>query len=120
MIIDIPGHTPGSVGILDKNNRILISGDSIQDSKIFMFGPARNLNQYIESLKHLSKYEDLFDDIYPMHGTFPVKKDLIPKLIQGAQSILDGKAQEYAQPVNMFGNEVTLYKFDYAGFLCQK
>ena len=41
-------------------------------------------------------------------------------MIQGAQSILDGNAQEYAQPVNMFGNEVTLYKFDYAGFLCQK
>lgn len=59
----------------------------------------------IESLKHLSKYEDLFDEIYPMHGTFPVHKDLIPKLIQGAQSIVDGNAQEYAQPVNMFGNE---------------
>ena len=23
------------------------------------------------------------------------------------------------EPVNVFGNEVTLYKFDYAGFLCQ-
>ena len=120
MIIDIPGHTPGSVGIIDKNNRVFISGDSVQNSNIFMFGPGRNLNQYIESLKHLSKYEDLFDEIYPMHGTFPVKKDLIPKLIQGAQVILDGTAQEYAEPVNMFGNEVTLYKFDYAGFLCQK
>ena len=120
LIVDIPGHTPGSVGIIDKNNRIFISGDSVQNSNIFMFGPGRNLNQYIEILKHLSKYEDQFDDIYPMHGTFPVNKDLIPKLIQGAQSILDGKAQEYAEPVNMFGNEVTLYKFDYAGFLCQK
>ena len=120
MIIDIPGHTPGSVGILDKNNRILISGDSIQDSKIFMFGPARNLNQYIESLKHLSKYEDQFDEIYPMHGTFPVHKALIPKLIQGAQAIVDGNAEEYAKPVNLFGNDVTLYNFEYAGFLCQK
>ena len=120
LIVDIPGHTPGSIGIIDKNNRVFISGDSVQNSNIFMFGPGRNLTQYIESLKHLTKYEDLFDEIYPMHGTFPVKKDLIPKLIQGAQSILDGKAQEYAQPVNMFGNEVTLYKFDYAGFLCQK
>ena len=119
LIIDLPGHTPGSVGIIDKKNHVLISGDSIQDGKIFMFGPARNLKQYIESLKHLSKYEDLFDEIYPMHGTFPVHKDLIPKLIQGAQSIVDGKAQEYAKPVNVFGNEVTLYNFDYAGFLCQ-
>ncbi len=120
LIVDIPGHTPGSVGIIDKKNHVLISGDSVQDGKIFMFGPARNLKQYIQSLKHLSKYEDQFDEIYPMHGTFPVHKDLIPKLIQGAQSILDENAQEYAQPVNIFGNEVTLYKFDYAGFLYQK
>ena len=67
----------------------------------------------------IGKYEDLFDEIYPMHGTFPVHKDLIPKLIQESQSIVDGNAQEYAKPVNVFGNEVTLYKFDYAGFLCQ-
>ncbi|MBO4508220.1 MAG: MBL fold metallo-hydrolase [Spirochaetaceae bacterium] len=120
LIIDIPGHTPGSVGIIDKNNRVLISGDSVQDGIIFMFGPGRNLTQYIQSLKHLSQFEDQFNDIYPMHGTFPVHKDLIPKLIQGAQAILDGDAQEYAQPVNVFGNDVTLYKFDYAGFLYQK
>ena len=120
LIVDIPGHTPGSVGIIDKNNRVFISGDSVQDGNIFMFGPGRNLTQYIQSLKHLSQFEDQFNDIYPMHGTFPVNKDLIPKLIQGAQSILDGDAQEYAQPVNVFGNDVTLYKFDYAGFLYQK
>ena len=120
LIVDIPGHTPGSVGIIDKNNRVLISGDSIQDGKIFMFGQGRNLKQYIQSLNHLSEYEDLFNEIYAMHGTFPVYKDLIPKLIQGAQAILDGNAQEYAKPVNVFGNEVTLYNFDYAGFLCQR
>jgi glyoxylase-like metal-dependent hydrolase (beta-lactamase superfamily II) len=115
-----PDHTPGSVGIIDKNNRVLISGDSVQDGNIFMFGRGRNLTQYIQSLKHLSQFEEQFNDIYPMHGTFPVNKDLIPKLIQGAQAILDGNAQEYAQPVNVFGNDVTLYKFDYAGFLYQK
>lgn len=119
LIIDIPGHTPGSIGIIDKKNRVLISGDSIQDGEIFMFGPGRNLNQYIQSLKRLSKYEELYDEIYPMHGTFPVYKDLIPKLIQGAQAILDGSAQKYAKPVNVFGNDVTVYNFDYAGFLYQ-
>ena len=36
-IIFIPGHTPGSIAVLDINNRVLISGDSIQDGNIFMF-----------------------------------------------------------------------------------
>lgn len=90
-IIDIPGHTPGSIAIIDEKNHILISGDSVQDGDIFMFGPMRNLERYIESLKHLEKFTDMFDEIYAMHGSFPVKCDLIEKVIEGAQLIKVGK-----------------------------
>ena len=116
-IIDIPGHTPGSIAILDEKNRILISGDSVQNGDIFMFGGHRDLDLFIESLKHLSLYEELFDIIYPMHGTFPVMPDLTGKLLSGAQEIRDGQAS--GTPTNIFGNEVCLYRFPYAGFLCE-
>ncbi len=115
-VIDIPGHTPGSIALIDEKNRILISGDSVQDGDIFMFGNMRNLDGYIESLKHLQEFTDMFDVVYPMHGTFPVGPDLIGKLIEGAGLIKDGKA--YANHVNIHGNEVILHKFPYAGFLC--
>ena len=48
----------------------------------------------------------------------PVKPDLIPELINGAEEIRAGKAS--GNIVNIFGNEVCLYKFPYAGFLCEK
>ena len=51
-----------------------------------------------------------------MHGTFPQKQDLIPKLIEGAKEIIDGNAS--GTIVDMFGTDVMLYKFPYAGFLC--
>ena len=105
-----------NIAILDENYRVLISGDSIQDGNIFMFGKFRNIDDFIMSLKSLSKYDGTYDDIYPMHGTFPVKPDLIGKLIEGAGLIREGKAE--GQPVDMFGNKVCLYKFPYAGFLC--
>lgn len=114
-IIDIPGHTPGSVAILDVKARALISGDSVQDGRIFMFGTFRNMQDYVPSMKKLLTYKERFDKIYPSHGTFPVSPDLIEKLITGAEEILSGKAQ--AKPVDMFGNQVALYQFPYAGFL---
>lgn len=114
-IIDIPGHTPGSIAILDKNYRVLISGDTVQDGNIFMFGRFRDLDTYIDSLKHLSEYDGTYDEIYPMHGTFPVSPDLVGKLITGAEEIRDGQAE--GKTVDMFGTEVTLFKFPYAGFL---
>ena len=114
-IIDIPGHTPGSIAILDEKNRILISGDTVQDGNIFMFGKYRNLDDYIESLKHLAIYNEKYDDIYPMHGTIPVKKELISDLLEGAQEIKNTQAS--GTEVELFGNKVYLYKFPYAGFL---
>jgi len=115
-IIFIPGHTPGSVAVLDVNNRVLISGDSIQDGNIFMFKEHRNLSLYVESLKKLSWHTDEFDTIYPSHGSFPVRPEMIANLIDGAGQIIDGTAN--GKVVDMFGTTVMLYKFPYAGFLC--
>lgn len=114
-IIDLPGHTKGSIAILDVNKRVLISGDSIQDGNIFMFGEQRNLGKYVESLKELQRYAGRYDVIYPSHGTFPVKPSLTEKLIEGASEILMNEAE--GKEVDMFGTPVCLVKFDYAGFL---
>lgn len=115
-IIYIPGHTPGSIAILDINNRVLISGDSVQDGNIFMFKERRNLPLYVESMKKLSMHTDEFDTIYPSHGSFPVSPDLIAKLREGAEQILNGTVK--GDIGNMFGTPVMLYKFPYAGFFC--
>lgn len=115
-IIDVPGHTPGSIAVLDVNNRVLIGGDSVQDGDIYMFGKMRNINNYILSMKHLLEYENEFDTVYPSHGTFPVGKELIGKLVCGAEEIASGKAKGTLK--DMFGNKVMLYRFDFAGFLC--
>ncbi len=115
-IIDLPGHTPGSIAILDVNNRVLIGGDSIQDGRIFMFGNHRNLSHYIDSLEKLSAYEGRFDEVYASHSTVSVEPGIIPKLIAGAKQILAGEA--VGEEIDMFGNSVLLYQFEFAGFLC--
>jgi hydroxyacylglutathione hydrolase len=116
-IIFIPGHTPGSIAVLDINNRVLISGDSIQDGNIYMFSKCRNMTMYVESMKKLlSMYRNEFDTIYPSHGSFPVSPDLTAKLIEGAEQIINGTAKR--EVVEVFGAPVNLYKFPYAGFLC--
>ena len=117
-IIDLPGHTPGSIAILDVKNRVLIGGDSIQDGRIFMFGEHRNLPEYIASLEKLSAYEGRFDTVYASHSSIEVSPDIIPKLIAGAKQILAGEAT--GEEIDMFGNSVLLYQFDFAGFLCPK
>lgn len=115
-IIDNPGHTPGSIAILDVRNRVLIGGDAIQDGNIFMFGRNRNIGQYVASLQHILDFRDRFDVVYPSHGTFPVKPELINMLISGAQEIIAGTAESTI--TERFGMKVRLFRFPYAGFLC--
>ena len=115
-IIELPGHTPGSIAILDEKNRILVSGDAVQNGNIFMFGKYRNIGQYIEGLRHLKEYDGRYDEIYPMHGSFPVKPDLIDKLILAATEIQSGNASGFI--VNIFGMDVCCYKYPYVGLLC--
>lgn len=75
----IPGHTPGSIALLDRLNRILISGDSISETPVFMFGKIRSIHAYIASMEKLIKLQDLFDEVYPSHGPFPIAPGQIKK-----------------------------------------
>lgn len=115
-IITIPGHTPGSIAVLDKNNRVLISGDPIQDGNIFMFGVQREMHAYLLSLEKLESYRDRFDTIYPSHGSFPVKLELIDALHEGAERILAGEAE--GSDAEFHGMKIKRYDVGVAGFLC--
>ncbi|MBR1383036.1 MAG: MBL fold metallo-hydrolase [Ruminococcus sp.] len=116
--IALPGHTPGSTALLDINSGMLFSGDPVQDGRIFMFGPMRELSAYIHSLKRLLKFADEITEIYPCHGSCPVNKDIIPKLIAGAESVERGEIA--SQPFEMFGHSVAAYDIGAAVLLCDK
>ena len=66
-------------------------------------------------IRHLAKYNGCYDEVYAIHGSIPVKPDIVDKLIEGAGQIRSGEAE--GMKVNIFGNDVMLYKFPYAGFL---
>lgn len=117
LVIDIPGHTPGSIALLDEDARVLISGDSVQDGNIYMFGAARDLSRYPDSMRHLLEYSGLFDEVWPSHSSFPVSPELIPQLIEGAEKILSGEAK--GEPFEVHGRTIKLVRFPFAGFYCE-
>ncbi|NLA87265.1 MAG: MBL fold metallo-hydrolase [Clostridiales bacterium] len=107
-VVLIPGHTPGSIALLDRRNRILLSGDSVSESPVFMFGEVRSINAYIASMEKLFKLKDLFDEIYPSHGPFPVAPSQIEKAHAAGIALSSGKLtpQEppFPMPAKMFSS----------------
>ncbi len=118
-VIHLPGHTPGSITLFDRENRCLIGGDPIQTGgDIFMFGEDRDLQAYGFGLSRLLERAADFDDIYPSHGDLPVHKDVIPSLIEGARRILDKEME--GNPAEIMGMPVTVYDIGMARFLCNR
>ena len=115
-VILIPGHTPGSIALLDPENRVLISGDSISERPIFMFGRTISIRAYINSLEKLLKLGDRFDTIYPSHGPFPIGAELIERLISGAEKLLKGELEgqdpPFDLPAKMYVTEGVAFYYD--------
>lgn len=115
-VITQPGHTPGSVALLDVENRILYSGDSIQDGRIFMFGSHRNIRAYLLSLRKIKNLSDKFDMIYPSHGTIPLGTDILDKLIEGTERVISGDITP--QSTEFHGITLNLFDMGAAMLLC--
>lgn len=90
-VIEIPGHTYGSVAFADFEKKVLFSGDSVQKGgPIYLFGSHRNLNLYIQSQRKLEAMACRFETIYPCHHFCPVTPDYIGKNRQDAEALQAG------------------------------
>ena len=88
-VIETPGHTPGSICLLDRKNRILFSGDTLSYGPVFLSGDHRDIHVYRDTLVKLMSMGG-FDTIYPCHGTCPISLSVIPALLTAVDGALDG------------------------------
>ena len=116
-IIHLPGHTPGSIAILDIASRVLISGDPVQEhGRIFMFGSHRNMNDYIRSLRKLEQMTGEFDELWPSHADIPIPPETIGRLIEGTERALNGLV--CGAPEDFHGARITVYNLGFPTLLC--
>lgn len=90
-VIAVPGHTPGSICLLDGENELLFSGDSVQTTPVLMhLDTSLQLSTYFDSLVHVCSFEEEYDRILPGHGETPLDKAVLYELIDGVSEILEG------------------------------
>lgn len=115
--IALPGHTPGSMALLDRASGMLFSGDPIQrNGRIFMFGAMRSLAAYVHSLKRLRARADEITSIWPCHADCPIDVGVIDELIAGAEAIERGEVA-YSM-AEMHGTPIREYDIGVSTLLC--
>ena len=95
-IVTIPGHSPGSACLLDRANRLLLTGDSVLAGTIWLhLSDSTSVREYLDSLCRLQALSAEFDWLLPGHDRSlampaPLPKRLLDELVAGAESVLSG------------------------------
>ena len=92
----MPGHTPGSICLLDAQEKLLFGGDTANEETWAQISNVP-LETYRRSMERLLKWKDQYDWLLPGHGDiFP--GSYIEELVACADEILAGKVDPSVKP----------------------
>lgn len=94
-VVDLKGHTAGSIGLLDKDARIIYTGDGLNTHLWMQLDHSLPISTMLETFRKL-KAEHGQDFDYVAHGHTKVLRDkeILDWMIQGCEDILAGRTEK--------------------------
>jgi len=92
-VIHTPGHSPGSMCLLDKKNRILFTGDTFFPGPLYAYPEDVNIEDYLASIEKLKKRLDEYDYLCSGHNDPWVESEVIPRVAEAFQEIMAGRGK---------------------------
>ena len=105
-VIHTPGHSPGSICLLDRANRLLWTGDHFFPGPLYAHADDVSMDDYLASNRKLAAMVSEFDFLLSGHNDPWVVSDVIPRVSEAFESIFDGSA-DYAED-----NGLRRYRFE--------
>lgn len=112
-IIHTPGHSPDSVCILDRVNRVFWTGDTFYPAPIYVYSPSTSLDEFIDSFSKMVRLLPIYDWVMPSHNEPRMEKHLIRECHEAAVSIRDGAAGPYKEGT---AHGIKVHRYDYDRF----
>ena len=117
-VIETFGHTKDGICLLDSENRLLFSGDSVVSTPTLIMDRCKSdtMEHYAKALKHLEGREAEFDLIFPGHYVHPIPKTYLKELIVCAEKILENPL--YGTPEKNHMSDQIAYRAFYKKEMC--
>jgi hydroxyacylglutathione hydrolase len=109
-VIEVPGHTHGSICLLDTDNKILFAGDNTNAIVWLFLKDCYPLEVYLKSLQKIEERVNEYNIIMPGHNT-PLEKTFISEQIACVKSILDGTCSPLPYNYSSFTAGALLCKY---------
>lgn len=92
-VIHTPGHSPGSICLLDKKNRILFTGDTFFPGPLYAYPEDVDIDAYRASIDRLIQRIDEFDHLCSGHNDPWVGSEVILRVAQAFRIIMAGQGE---------------------------
>ena len=108
-VIHTPGHTPDCVCFLDREDRLLFTGDMFYTGGIYTYLNGGDLPTFINSYLKMLEYYDEFDYLMPSHNEPWVEKVLLRDVFKAVVDIAEGRGK-YVEGTDR-GTSIRKYDF---------
>ena len=109
----IPGHSPDSVCLLDREARYLWTGDMFYNAPIYLYSDTTDLDEFIASYAKMVDLFPHYDWLLPGHNETHVDKEILARVLEAAEKIRDGKGGDYREQDR---RDTVIRRYDYEGF----
>lgn len=92
-VLVTPGHTPDSLSLLDRDNGLLLTGDTYYSDEIYLWGPETDLVEYTASIDRLARLGPGLKKLLPAHGPPVAEPVLLLELQRALREIRAGTAR---------------------------
>jgi glyoxylase-like metal-dependent hydrolase (beta-lactamase superfamily II) len=91
-VIATPGHTPDAIALIDRDNKLLFTGDTYYPAPIWLYRPETDLAAYEKSIARLAALASEVNTVLGAHNIPVAPPTVLPALVQAFADLQAGKA----------------------------
>jgi len=111
-VMHTPGHSSDSICLLDRNAKLLWTGDTFYTGALYLHLPGSDLDAFISSYEKLIAVYPLYEKLMPSHNEPSVDKAILKEVLEATKDIKAGKG-EYTEDIE---KATKLRRYDYTLF----
>jgi glyoxylase-like metal-dependent hydrolase (beta-lactamase superfamily II) len=101
-----PGHSPGSLCLLDSRDGLLFSGDTFYPGTLYAHLAGSDFGAYRRSIRYLESLLDEVSQLCPAHNEAAVPKEILARVTAAFERVAAGRAEFEVE------GEIRIYRFD--------
>jgi len=111
-VVHTPGHSPDSICLLDRDAKLLWTGDTFYTGAIYIHLPGSDLDAFINSYEKMIALSPFYEKLMPSHNEPWVSKAILDEVLEAAQDIRAGEG-EYIEAIE---EKIKIRRYEYPRF----